>query len=115
MSAFESNFEIPTEFLDPTFQSCSAIARCRDAWDECLKKGDCQEHPFGRALENAQAAYRRAMPQLLGGNNIRDFVACVAHGLLLGAITESQSSRLLYAAQVAQGVLRARTNRNAST
>jgi hypothetical protein len=114
MSSLETEFEIPTEFLDPNFQSCSAITRCRNAWDESLKTWDRPGRPYGRVLEDAQAAYCRAMPQLLGGNNIRDFVACVANGLLLGAITESQSSRLLYAAQVAQGVLRARTNRKAS-
>jgi hypothetical protein len=54
----------------------------------------------------ANLAYRNAMPRLVGYENIRDFVACVAEGLLLGAITDSQSSRLLYAAQVAQGTLR---------
>jgi hypothetical protein len=54
------------------------------------------------------------MPRLVGYENIRDFVACVAEGILLGAITESQSSRLLYAAQVAQGAIRYQTSRKAA-
>ena len=51
------------------------------------------------------------MPRLVDYENIRDFVACVAEGKPLGAITDSESSRLLYAAQVAQGTLRHQPSR----
>jgi hypothetical protein len=41
------------------------------------------------------------MPSLIGAQNIRDFVACVAHGMLLEAIEDRSGGKLLYAAQVA--------------
>jgi hypothetical protein len=41
------------------------------------------------------------MPSLSGFDSARDFVACVAHGLLIGAIPDEQATKLLYAAQVA--------------
>lgn len=40
----------------------------------------------------AGEAYRCAMPLLLGYDNIRDFIACTAHGMLIGAIEESRGS-----------------------
>jgi hypothetical protein len=45
------------------------------------------------------------MPQLSGRESIRDFIACTAHGILIGAIPPQQSGQLLYAAQVALGSL----------
>ena len=114
MSSLETGFQIPNQLLDPGFQSCAAVTRCLDAWNQSFKTESGRNHPFGRALENAQAAYCKAMPPLVGYDNIRDFIACVAQGLLLGAISESQSSRLLYAAQVAQGALRCQQSRKPS-
>ena len=46
------------------------------------------------------------MPTLDGFENIRDFIACTAQAMLLGAITESKGTKLLYAAQVALGTVR---------
>ena len=43
------------------------------------------------------------MPDLAGHENIRDFIACVTQGMVIGAI---DSIKLLYAAQVAIGALR---------
>jgi hypothetical protein len=37
-------------------------------------------------------------------DNIRDFIACTAHGILIGAIPAERSSQLLCAAQVALGL-----------
>jgi hypothetical protein len=51
------------------------------------------------------APYRQAMPDPIGLQNIQYFIACVSQGLLIGAIQESNASRLLYAAQVASTVL----------
>jgi hypothetical protein len=45
-------------------------------------------------------------PIYSGYENIRDFIACTAHGMVIGAICSTQSSKLLYAAQVAIGALR---------
>ena len=54
----------------------------------------------------ASEAYCGAMPDLSGYQDIRDFIACVAHGMLIGAIDAIEGPKLLYAAQVASGVLR---------
>ena len=114
MSSLESEFQLPTQLLDPTFQSCAAVTRCRKAWDQSFKSDSMRRDPCGPALDKARAAYCKAMPPLIGYDNIRDFIACVAQGLLLGAITDSRGSRLLYAAQVAQGVLRSQPVRKDS-
>ena len=45
------------------------------------------------------------MPPLSGHENICDFIACVAHGILIEAISGSDGARLLYAAQVAHTAL----------
>jgi hypothetical protein len=45
------------------------------------------------------------MPPLSGHENIRDFIACVAQGILIEAISGSDGARLLYAAQVAHTAL----------
>jgi hypothetical protein len=46
-------------------------------------------------------SYRSCMPKLDGRDNIRDFVACVAHGMCASIIPGAEGTRLLYAAQVA--------------
>jgi hypothetical protein len=78
-----------------------AVARCCRIWQSVfraeLERG---EHPV-LAARSAGEAYRGAMPSLTGEQNIRDFVACVAHGILLQAIDEKNAGKLLYAAQVA--------------
>jgi hypothetical protein len=81
----------------------AAIARCMDAWTR--EHQAVLENNRGRcaAKDAAAAAYQRTLPALLGMDNIRDFIACVAHGMAIGAIEGASASRLLYAAQVAKG------------
>ena len=45
------------------------------------------------------------MPLLAGYENIRDFIACLAHGILIDAIPRDKGGQLLYAAQVAMAVI----------
>lgn len=104
--SLETDFAITGNSLDPSPNPSTAVSRCCDAWNRCFKTPSAKREPFGPALMDARRAYCEAMPQLVGYENIRDFVACVAQGILLGAISEPQSSRLLYAAQVAQSTLR---------
>jgi hypothetical protein len=63
------------------------------------------EH-WDNASKSAGLAYRRAMPPLSGQQSISDFIACVAHGMLIGAIGGNNGTKLLYAAQVALGTIR---------
>ena len=53
------------------------------------------------AADDAGEAYRKAMPLRSGYENIRDYIALAAHGMLIGAIYPNRSSHLLNAAQLA--------------
>ena len=90
-------------------QARAAIKRCRAAWkrayDACLEGTDGDGCARINAAHEAGPAYRKAMPPLAGYESIRDFIACTAYGILLGAIPESRGSQLLYAAQVALAAL----------
>jgi len=79
-----------------------AVARCCKAWEVTYKArlGDDEDDDISAQIE-ADEAYRKAMPLLSSFDNIRDFIACVAHAITIGAIVGEQASRLLYAAQVA--------------
>ena len=77
------------------------VARCTRAWVlfycEATMKGQSDDS----ARAKARQGYRLAMPPLTGSRNVRDFIACTTHGLLLGALDVNEATRLLYAAQVA--------------
>lgn len=85
--------------------SRAAIKRCLAAWKRVYQ--DNLKHAKPTSAEKALAAYRagpaycEAMPPLSGYDNIRDFIACAAHGILIDAIPEKRANQLLYAAQVA--------------
>jgi hypothetical protein len=86
-----------------------AIKRCCSAWqrayDIAFKDPGNKGLEEYRAEDAAQTAYCNAMPVLAGYEGIRDFVACVAHGVLIGTISKVKSGQLLYAAQVAISTL----------
>jgi hypothetical protein len=85
--------------------SRAAIKRCVAAWKRVYQEN--LKHSKPTSAEKALAAYRagpaycEAMPPLSGYENIRDFIACAAHGILIDAIPEKRANQLLYAAQVA--------------
>jgi hypothetical protein len=83
-----------------------AIAKCSRAWNNAYQKEIANGTYEGSAARIAGQVYRRLMPPLTGQENIRDFIACVAYGLLIGAIDQNCGSKLLYAAQVAHTTLR---------
>ncbi len=79
-----------------------AVQHCLDAWQEVFDQqvvGGKDEYSAARA---AHKAYRLAMPNPDSDQTIRDFIACVSRAILIGAIKDSDASRLLYAAQVAR-------------
>jgi len=53
----------------------------------------------------ARMAYAANLPKLSNADCIRDFIACVVHGMAIGAIPSSEGTRLLYGAQVAHSAL----------
>jgi hypothetical protein len=67
-----------------------------------------EENSISRALaaHSASPAYCRAIHPLAGYENIRDFIACVAHGVLINAIPKKRVNQLLYPAQVALASLK---------
>jgi hypothetical protein len=84
----------------------AAIARCREAWQSRYQAERSKGEGDVFAAHNADASYRDAMPPLLDHESIRDFIACAAHGMLIGAIPRQNAAQLLYAAQVALAAIR---------
>jgi hypothetical protein len=78
-----------------------AIAHCMSAWSYAWKIAKKTGRSNIYISSECGIAYRHAMPPLTGEENIRDFIACVAQGILVGAIAGPDGARLLYAAQVA--------------
>ena len=83
-----------------------AIARCCDAYTRAYEAARDRGKGDVFASLDAEKAFRNAMPPLSGYENIRDFIACVAHGMLIDAIAGPDGARLLYAAQVAHSTFR---------
>jgi hypothetical protein len=69
-------------------------------------KNDFELQYFAFAPQRAAQSYRAAMPALTSYESTLDFIACVSHGMAIGAILPEESSKLLYAAQVALGAFR---------
>jgi hypothetical protein len=87
----------------------AALRRCCAAWQRSFNaymgahKGDSIDKLF--AAKDAGEAYCNAMPMLAGYEGVRDFIACAAHGILIGAIPRDRAGQLLYAAQVSLATL----------
>ena len=95
-----------TPIASSVVSSNPAVARCLSAWEPvyraALAKGRYKVH----AADDAAQLYRDAMPPLSGYENIRDFIACVANAMLIGAIADDKGTKLLYAAQIALTTVR---------
>lgn len=84
----------------------AALRRCCAAWKRSFNAYlddpgvDENRGEYSAGLYAAKA-YRNAMPVLIGLDGVRDFVACLAHGILIGAIEPEISGHLIYAAQIA--------------
>lgn len=102
------NSSIPVASEEPAASTASnsAIARCADAYQQARKAALARNKGRLSAHEAGVEAYKRAFPPLRGSENIRDFVACVARGILLGIFDDRVASRLLAAARTAQSFLR---------
>jgi hypothetical protein len=85
----------------------TAIDRCERARKTAYEAEYAKSRSRAVASIIAAEAYRHAMPPLCSSDNVRDFISCVAHGLLIGVLDESKSSRLLYAASIASTSFRA--------
>ncbi len=92
---------------DPAF---AAVNVCRGAYFDAYEEyennnGGPDKVSEYLCKEAASDAYRDKLPTLSNRQNILNFIACVAEGVLLEAIPESASGKLIYAAQAALGAL----------
>jgi hypothetical protein len=113
LALFEAlSYTPPSTTLSPgpggsASEAKTALRRCSAAWHRAFKAymegddatGSCLDTTF--AAKDGGKAYCNAMPVLAGYEGIRDFIACAAHGILIGAIPPEKGGQLLYAAQVA--------------
>ena len=83
-----------------------AIASCISAYDRAYQQSIKTRKGEFEAGRDAGKAFCDAMPPLCGYENIRDFVACIAHAMVIGAMREDHGAKLLYAAQVSLSALR---------
>ncbi len=83
----------------------AAVLRCCQARQHSFELSLDKRRSTYETQQYARQAYRDAMPDLAGYENIRDFIACTAHGMVIGAIEAMDATKFLYAAQVALGVL----------
>ena len=86
----------------------AAIAKCHQAWTKQIEAYNRKEgkqytelDPGPYCKHYAGLAYRMAMPYLSSSLNIDAFIACVTHGMSIGAIEDKLGTKLLYASQVA--------------
>jgi hypothetical protein len=86
-----------------------AVARCARAYlfSYCNVKLKGESDDSARA--RAGVSYRLAMPPLTGSRNVRDFIACTTHAMLIGALDQKEATKLLYAAQVAHTARRTKS------
>jgi hypothetical protein len=105
LKAIESSAPLGLQDADSPSLRNHAVARCAAAWDKAYRTTMAKSKSEYAAQNVATKAYREAMPPLSGYDDICDFIACAGYGMLIGAIREENSSKFLYAAQVALGAL----------
>ena len=91
---------MPDRSLAPSVLDCCTAYHRTFAIERGKGARDADAH------EEAKMAYRQAMPCLYDQTSIRDFIACVTHGMVLHLISNDDGGKLLYAANVTAGFLR---------
>lgn len=99
----------------PPSLSNPAVARCAKAWQRTYDRivsaapnhGEDAEKIEDFARDEAEAAFRNALPPLSGEENIRDFIACVGHALVKEILLPIVCTDYLEAAKVALSAVRA--------
>ena len=86
--------------LDPMYRS-AAVSRCCEAWRIVYKDERAKGTPGVSCYLRANEAYRYAMPPLTTAKNIRDYIACIAHGMMARTIDMIVAPHLIAAARVA--------------
>lgn len=110
ITELKSRLNEELEKMTVTAHENPAVARCARAYlfsycDDKLK-GESDD----RARARAGVSYRLAMPPLTGSRNVRDFIACITHGMLIHVLDHNEATKFLYAAQVAHTARRPKNN-----
>ncbi len=79
----------------------AAVAHCCEVWELTRRQAWEAGNSVVVSRVAGHKAFQKSLPSLTGRENIQNFIACVAHGMLIGAILPQDGTRLLYAAQVA--------------
>jgi hypothetical protein len=79
-----------------------AVAHCCEVWESARREALNAGYSMVISRVAAHKAFQKSLPPLTGLENIQNFIACVAHGMLIGAILSQDGARLLYAAQIAK-------------
>ena len=87
-------------------QSNAAVQRCCEARERSVRKSIAGKVSSYDTKQRASQAFFNAMPHLTDYDSIRDFIACIAHGMVIDAVPPMEGPKYLYAAQVAVGALR---------
>jgi hypothetical protein len=93
---------------DRTSRSEKAVELCRSEWQRAYDLGVSKGLPQQKTLRMACVAYKLAMPNLDTLPAIRAAISCIAQGIRLEVFDGRDGSQLLYAAQVALGLLKER-------
>jgi hypothetical protein len=95
--------EPPT--LIATFGLNITVQNCCKAYNKAYLAECAKGAKDFDAREKALVAYRNLMPHLTSQANIRGFIACIGHGMLIEIIRKDDGAKLLYAAQTALAAL----------
>jgi len=107
MNPFDVRRKILKEPIDlPLAFDCPAIVRCCDAWYRAFQSAESRGLATASTWLRANEAYRNAMPPLNSPENIRDFVACLTHGMIINAIVDPFSAKLLKVVALAAQIAR---------
>lgn len=93
----------------PQQRRLEAIRRCTEGALSSAQK--CLEDKYmspslSRVLDNYMGGFKRYLPEICDYETACDFIACVAYGMSIEAISLVSGSKLLYAGQIAVSALR---------
>jgi len=102
----------PANYEPINAQDNLAVASCSQAWDRVYASMRKKKSNDDDSVAEADDAYCKAMPPLVGYENISNFIACVGYGMLTGVFLDRDGTKLLYAAQVAFNTASPRTKKS---
>jgi hypothetical protein len=99
-----SSITYPEQDSGPVLRSL-AVERCKKSWDHTYNSSLKRQKSVAVARLDASDAYRLAMPQLVGRENIRNFITCVAYAMVNGIFIDEAAKSFLFAARIALNAL----------